>query len=94
MNLDQLKADSRFLFEKVPCEQTGSGEIIATVGRIVSHGIDEFLFKNRQNTFTFKITDELQFRGVQDLLQRNFIGLASLSNLAEDGSQEASDLGV
>ena len=79
MQLIDLKADERFLFEDVPCEKTDDGAILSSAGRLELYGLDEFFFRSRDASFTFRITDTSQRAAVKDCLARKFIGLAVVS---------------
>ena len=83
MELNELQADERFLFENIPCARLEPGEIIVRSGRVELGRDNSFLLRHRESTFSFRITDSSQERAVQDLLQRRFICLASLDKVAE-----------
>lgn len=78
MQLTDFRADERFLFDDVPCEKIDSGAILTSTGRLELYGLDEFFFRSRNASFTFKITDTSQKIAVQDCLARKFIGLADV----------------
>lgn len=88
MKLDEVTADERFLLEDVPCERAGAGEIIAEVGRLELHSSEEFMLRNRLESFVFRITDSAAARNVKDLLQRRFVGLATVSSAADSADKK------
>lgn len=79
MQLNDLRADDRFLFEDVPCEKIEAGAILSSAGRVELRGVDEFFFRSRDASFAFKITDSSQRAAVKDCLARKFIGLAAVT---------------
>lgn len=87
MTLNDFSCDRRLIFADVPCLRTDSGEISAAIGRIETYGIDEFLLKNRDNSFTFRITDTEKQNAVRDCLRRRMPGLVTVDGVArgEDG---------
>ena len=87
MQINELRADERFLFEDVPCEKLEEGAILSTTGRLEPYGADEFFFRSRAGSFAFKITDASQRGAVKDCLSRRFIGLASFSALPKNDEQ-------
>lgn len=80
MKLEDISTDRGFLFEHVPCERLEPGEISVTEGRLEMQGVNVYCFKNRENTFTLRITDSAQQKGIQDCLRRQLVGLASLES--------------
>ena len=87
MQLNDLRADGRFLFEDVPCEKTETGAILSMTGRLEPYGLDEFFFRSRLGSFAFKITDASQRRAIKDCLSRRFVGLANLATLPKNDEQ-------
>lgn len=85
MTLNDLHIDQRFVFADVPCIRTDMGEITVNVGRIGMCGIDEFLLKNKENSFAFRIMDVSMQKTVQDCLRRRLVGLATLDGVAKGG---------
>lgn len=81
MQLTDLKADKRFLFEDVPCEKLDDGAILSSTGRLELYSLDEIFFRSRDASFVFKITDTSQRAAVKDCLARNFMGLAAITTL-------------
>ena len=81
MELNELQADERFLLENVPCARLDAGEIIVRSGRVELGNGTSFLLRNKDSTFSFRITDSVKERAVQELLQRRFICLASLDKV-------------
>ena len=84
MQLNELRADERFLFEDVPCEKLDAGAILSMTGRLESYGLDEFFFRSSKGSFVFKITDTSQRNAIKDCISRRFIGLASLAALPKN----------
>lgn len=84
MQVNELRADERFLFEDVPCEKLEAGAILSTTGRLEPYGSNEFFFRSRAGSFAFKITETLQRRTIKDCLSRRFVGLASLAALPKN----------
>ena len=84
MELNELQADERFLLENVPCARLDVGEIIVRSGRVELRNGTSFLLRNKDSTFSFRITDSTKERAVQELLQRRFICLASLDKVTAE----------
>lgn len=42
MQVNELQADKRFLFEDVSCEKLEAGAILSMTGRLELYGLDEF----------------------------------------------------
>lgn len=87
MQLNELRADERFLFEDVPCEKLETSTILSMTGRLELYGLDEFFFRSRSGSFAFKITDASQRGAIKDCLSRRFIGLANLAVLPKNDEQ-------
>ncbi len=87
MQLNELRADERFLFEDVPCEKLEASAILSMTGRLEPYGFDEFFFRSRSGSFAFKITNASQRGAIKDCLSRRFIGLASLAALPKNDEQ-------
>lgn len=87
MQINELVVNERFLFEHVPCRKIDAGEIISSVGQIKLYGTDDFLFRCRDNTFTFTITDKEIAEKIRDNVRRKFIGVVYVESTAkaEDG---------
>lgn len=87
MQLNELRANERFLFENVPCEKLESGTILSMTGRLEPYGLDNFFFRSRESSFAFKITDSSQCNAIKDCLLRRFVGLANLTRLPKNDEQ-------
>lgn len=87
MQVNELRADERFLFDDVPCEKLDSSTILSTTGRLEPYGLDDFFFRSRVGSFAFKITDASQRNAIKDCLSRRFIGLANLNALPKNNEQ-------
>lgn len=87
MQLNDLRADERFLFEDVPCEKLEASAILSMTGRLEPYGLDEFFFRSRLGSFAFKITDASQRSAIKDCLSRRFVGLANLATLPKNDEQ-------
>ena len=87
MQVNELQADKRFLFEDVSCEKLEAGAILSMTGRLELYGLDEFFFRSRSGSFAFKITNASQRGAIKDCLSRRFIGLANLAALPKNEEQ-------
>ncbi len=88
MKIQELNANEKFLFDCTPCKTFYPEEIIARVGRIELYGAEEFLFKSRENSFVFKITDSrLDFK-VKNFLRKKSVGVATVSNIAKTATEK------
>ena len=88
MQINELSGDERFLFENIPCRRTDKGEILSTVGQIALYGLKNFLFKSRENSFVFEITDSAQAKKISDTLRRKFIGVVYISDTVKDSEEK------
>lgn len=87
MRLNELQTDRRFLFVRVPCSSEQSKTIDAEVGRLETHGSNEFMLRSRAGSIVFKINNPIQSEEIRDLIRRKFVGLASVFGAASAGGR-------
>ena len=88
MKLTELEVSKKFLFEDVPCQKFDTENISVEVGRLELFGAENFLLKNIDSSFIFKITDSALSFAVKNFLQQNFIGVATVSKVTSTATKK------